>query len=190
MTGPNGVNPPLVSVPLSNAQIARELGISGQTIGVWKREGCPTSSVGAALEWARDNRPHFGKRQAASQEEIPRPLPVVLPPDESVYDVVARLRENERAIAGEVASWLNLSAKLAEDRGKTGGKEALELDRKISVIGHRVAVLRKEQRAAVQALLDGESAIIKLEKARGALITLDGAKELVSSAVLPIIIAI
>ncbi len=127
MTGPNGVNPPLVSVPLSNAQIARELGISGQTIGVWKREGCPTSSVGAALEWARDNRPHFGKRQAASQEEIPRPLPVVLPPDESVYDVVARLRENERAIAGEVASWLNLSAKLAEDRGKTGGKEALEL---------------------------------------------------------------
>jgi hypothetical protein len=104
---------------------------------------------------------------------------------------VARLRLSEKWISGEIASWIDVALpQMIAERDQAKGKALAEIDCKISIINHKLERLRREQRAAVSALLSAEGDIVKLEKSRGALISLDAAKDLVSQALLPVIIAI
>jgi len=172
---PNG-DPPLGVVYPSNAELGRRLGVTGVTIGYWRKEGCPNTSVTAARAWMENNKPRIGRHQAPLQDELPRP-PIVLPSEEDPYALVQRLRDSEKAISGEI-----------DDKAK--GKVLITTERKIAIVNHRISALRKEQRTAIAALLAAERDIVKLEYSRGKLISLDSARDLVSSAILPIIIAV
>ena len=182
-------DPPVGALHLSDRAIAGALGVSPTTIGIWRKQGCPNTSLPSARAWMEANRPRIGRYQAPLQEELVRPRVSALPDNEDIYALVERLRRSEREIALEINDWLSLLPELAKQRGNKG-KEALDADRKTAIIGHRVMLLRQEQRKAIQAILDGEGAIVKLERARGALISLDQAKNLVSTALMPAIIAI
>ncbi len=176
---PNG-DPPLGVVYPSNAELGRRLGVTGVTIGYWRKEGCPNTSVTAARAWMENNKPRIGRHQAPLQDELPRP-PIVLPSEEDPYALVQRLRDSEKAISGEIDGWLSVTLP---------GLVAERDERKIAIVNHRISALRKEQRTAIAALLAAERDIVKLEYSRGKLISLDSARDLVSSAILPIIIAV
>ena len=186
---PNG-DPPLGVVYPSNAELGRRLGVTGVTIGYWRKEGCPNTSVTAARAWMENNKPRIGRHQAPLQDELPRP-PIVLPSEEDPYALVQRLRDSEKAISGEIDGWLSVTLPgLVAERDKAKGKVLIATERKIAIVNHRISALRKEQRTAIAALLAAERDIVKLEYSRGKLISLDSARDLVSSAILPIIIAV
>lgn len=49
-------------------EVARQLGVTRQTLHQWQREGCPTHSAEAAREWRNLNkRPRYGGPQANVQ---------------------------------------------------------------------------------------------------------------------------
>lgn len=174
----------------TNRAIATGLGVHESTVGMWRKEGMPNTSIAAAREWMEAHRPNVGLRETVAVEELKLPL-VVLPENEEPEQVVKRLRLAERTIAGHIDAWLNrgLPDAMAE-RDKAKGKALIEVERKISIIHHKIEQLRREQRMAVSALLNAEADVVKLERARGKLITIDEAKDLVSKSILPICIAI
>ena len=150
----------------------------------------PNSTIAAAREWVTSNKPHIGKRQASLQEEI-TVTAGCSSGNEDPYAVVQRLRSAEKTIAGHIDAWVNTALPQAiAERDKAKGKALLEAERKISVINHKVEHLRREQRQAVSALFDAEGDVVKLEKARGKLITLDEAKDLISKSLVPVCIAL
>ena len=90
------------------------------------------------------------------------------------YELIQRLKVCEARIASEIAGWANVVLpQLSRERDAAREKERQELERKIAVISHKISVLRVEQRATISALIRAENEVIKLEKARGKLISLD-----------------
>jgi hypothetical protein len=136
------------------------------------------------------NKPRIGRYQAPLEEELPR-APIIAPVDEDPYALVQRLRASEKAISGEITGWLDVTLPaLIEERNKSRGKALIAADRKVAIVNHTISVLRREQRVAIAALLAAERDIVRLEKDRGKLVSLDVAKDLISNALLPAIIAI
>src|SRR6266481_4164289 len=136
----------------SNNQIAKGLEVSAPTISLWRKEGMPNSTIAAAREWMQSHKPHIGRRMAPLQEELTLPL-VALPENEDPQAVVQRLRQAEKTIAGHISAWLDIALpEVIAERDKAKGKALVEAERKISVINHKVEVLRREQRQAVSAL--------------------------------------
>lgn len=174
----------------TDAAIAKGLEVHATTVGVWRKAGMPNTSIEAAREWMRANKPHIGKRVQPTVEELKEPL-IVLPDEEDPIEVVKRLRLAERTIAGHIDAWLNraLPEAIAE-RDRAKGKALVEAERKINIINHKVETLRKEQRQAVSALLTAEKIVVGLERARGRHIDLDEAKDLATRLILPIAIEI
>lgn len=119
-------------------------------------------------------------------------MPLVsLPEDEDPQAVVQRLRTAEKTIAGSINAWVDVALPEAlAERSKAKGKALIEAERKVTIINHKIEVLRREQRQAVSALLDAEGDVVKLERARGKLLTLDEAKEMATKCLLPIAIEI
>jgi hypothetical protein len=147
----------------------------------------PNSTIAAAEEWMRANKPHVGKKTTPLSEEIKLPLP----DNEDPQEVVKRLRLAERTIAAHISGWIDIALPEAiKERDKAKGRALVEAERKVAIINHKIEVLRKEQRQAVSALLDAESAVVKLERARGRQIDLDEAKDLSTKLILPLVIEI
>jgi hypothetical protein len=97
--------------------------------------------------------------------------------DESLYAVVERLRLAERTISIEIHTLLNgVLSSLVAQRNQAHGKPLTEVDRQISIVNYKLSALRREQRAAVGALLHAEGMVAKLERMRGILVIADEAK--------------
>jgi hypothetical protein len=176
--------------PLSDTKLGKALSRSKPTIGRWRKAGMPNTSVEGAREWASTNRPHRGP-PTPQQEALESPT-IVLPEDEDAYATVRRLRLAEREIAGAIEGWCTISLpKVTEERNaaKTA-KAVLEAERRITQVQNKIEGLRKEQRVAIKALLEAEQHLVKLEKARGKLVTLDEAKDLITKSLTPVLIAI
>jgi len=126
-------------------------------------------SLELAKAWAeaRANRPVV--------EVDAQPLPME-GAGESPYDVRDRLRKAEKAIAGEMRG-LDEALKRARKDGDVS--LAYKLSRSL-----RSA--REEHRKAIDSLLKAEKRIVELEKARGALVTLDVAKDLITRTLAPV----
>lgn len=170
--------------------IADALGVSHTAVRRWRKKGMPNSSLAAAREWVAANKPRIGLRSLPTHEELAMPL-VALPENEDPVEVVKRLRLAERTIAGNINAWLDVALPEAiKERAKAKGKALTEAERKVTIINHKIEVLRREQRQAVSALLDAEGDVVKLERARGKLLTLDEAKDLATKYILPVVIEI
>jgi hypothetical protein len=175
----------------TNVDIARSLGVEAVTIGVWRKLGMPNGTIAAAREWMEANKPVTAHRRTSTPtEDLKQPL--VALPDEDPTEVVKRLRLAERTIAAGLTGWIDIALPEAiKERDEARpGKAQDEAERKITVIHYKIEALRKEQRAAVSALFKAEQDAVKLDRARGKLITIDEAKDLASKLLLPSIIAI
>jgi hypothetical protein len=179
-----------VVAPLSNAELARKIGVAQSTISGWRKCGMPNGSLQVALEWVNTNRPMRGKRTLPAEEEILCPT-VPLPENEDLYAILSRLRQVERSIAAQISGWVDIALpEVMAERAKLSGKAVALLDRKTGIINNRVERLRKEQRATIASIIATENAVVKLEKNRGKLIEMDAAKDLVSNALMPIVVEI
>jgi hypothetical protein len=94
---------------------------------------------------------------------------------------VQRLRLAERTISIEIDTLLNgVLSSLVAQHNQAHGKVLTEVDRQISIVNYELSALRREQRAAVGALLHAEGMFAKLERMRGILLIADEAKVFVS----------
>jgi hypothetical protein len=181
--------PAPIQYPRTDA-IAKALDVSHTAVRRWRKKGMPNTSIAAAREWVAANKPRVGRRQVTGNEELVMPL-VSLPENEDPQAVVQRLRTAEKTIAGSINAWVDIALPQAlAEREKAKGKALIEAERKVTIINHKIEVLRREQRQAVSALLDAEGDVVKLERARGKLVTLDEAKEMSTKNLLPLIIEI
>ena len=174
----------------STDALSKALDVSHTAVRKWRKKGMPNVSISAAKEWVAANKPKIGQRTQPTHEELTMPL-VSLPEDEDPQAVVQRLRTAEKTIAGSINAWVDVALPEAlAERSKAKGKALIEAERKVTIINHKIEVLRREQRQAVSALLDAEGDVVKLERARGKLLTLDEAKEMATKCLLPIAIEI
>lgn len=184
--------PPIAAIYPTQAEIARALRIDQSTVSQWIRKlGMPNSSVDAAVAWAEQYKPGRHRRQTGPPSEELTFSVVEVPAAENLYELLSRLRKTEQSIAGQLAGAIDITlpAVLAE-RDKARGPALTVAERKVAACHHRIAGLRVEQRRVIASLVSTEESIVKLEKHRGQLIDLDAARDLISAAILPIVIVI
>lgn len=150
----------------------------------------PNTSIEDARNWMNANKSRTPHNLKKIESELQRPL-VEIPLEGDDLEVsVKRLRLAERTIYAEIEAWLRLLGELEASRARASDGNLSDLDRKITVVHHKIEVLRREQRQAVTILLDAEAAVVRLGKARGSLISLDDAKDMLTKEWLPIIVEI
>ena len=147
-------------------ELARAMNLSAGRISQLAKRGMPTESVAAAQEWrlrcTRRRSPNarqvipidFANAAAADQRRASegREDP------EELSATLGRLRQTERAIS------ITLTRLLKED--------------KVS----EAVILRKEHSGVVRSLFDAESKMLKLNEARGKVISVDRALSMVNEA--------
>jgi hypothetical protein len=151
---------------MTREQLQRELGFSKSYTCARIKEGMPTDSIEAAKQWLEENQKR-GKPGVRSKG--PKPAATVLPVDGSstLEDAVRQLQASERAVSesiNETTAALLLTADPTQ-RGK---------------LSNQLSDLRQEQKQIVGVLAKSENDLVKLQRSRGQLISIDEAKTLIS----------
>jgi hypothetical protein len=142
-------------------QLARELELSRSMVGKLTQRGMPTTSAQEAREWRiRCLRVRKKHDTAVSPDSPPAWAPVQVAElgPEQLEDTIPRLRALEKSLA------------LAAER-------AFKVDKIAEAIS-----LRREHVAAIKALYDAESKLIKINETRGRLISVDRALNMINEA--------
>jgi hypothetical protein len=140
-------------------------------------KGMPTTSVEDARKWLEEHQVR-GKPGVRSKG-APRTAALVLPVegDSTLADAVSRLQGSERAVSARINEVTAELQKISDN----------DEQKKLS---NQLADLRGEQKQIVTALAKAENDLVKLQKARGQLISIDDAKALVSKALASAITAL
>ena len=147
-------------------ELARALRVSPSLVSQLAKRGMPIESVAAAQEWRlRCTRQRSPNARASIQidfasaaAEDHRKAAAVADTPEELSATLSRLRQTERAISATLVRLLK-EDKVAE-----------------------AVVLRKEHAGVVRSLFDAESKMLRLNEARGRLISVDTALNMISEA--------
>jgi hypothetical protein len=151
---------------MTREQLQRELGFSKSYTCARIKEGMPTDSIESAKQWLDKNQKR-GKPGVRSK--APKPAATVLINDgnSTLEDAVQRLQGNERAVSEAINE--TTAALLLTSDPKQG-----------TILSNQLSDLRKEQKQVVTALAKSENDLVKLQRTRGQLISIDEAKSLIS----------
>jgi hypothetical protein len=172
-------HPRLVSsIDHTDIQLAKALNVNRTTAYRWRKAGCPTNDLEAAVAWAQNRKPAQKKTtiEVAASSRIEPANPTTEP--EAPYSVRDRLQTQEQSISEEIAG---LNQALEEARSTNDEKSAYKLLQALKSA-------REEHRRQADSLLKAEGRIIILEKNRGDLIGLDCSKSFVSKVINPVVI--
>jgi hypothetical protein len=154
---------------MTDSELAKALHVNRSTAYRWRQLGMPTDDISATKAWVAN------RKTGEAESESVTPIPAA---GATAYDVRDRLQQEEQTMAAEI-SGLNASLEAARQAGD---------QKHIFLLAQSLKSARTEHRAQSDALLKAEARIINLEKARGALISMDAARDFVSQAFAPILI--
>lgn len=173
---------------LSDKDLSQILGLDTANASRFFRRGMPRN-VDDAREWLKANVKRHRDRKIQLNEFLIDTPEVVITGDEGPDAAVKRLRFSERQISCHIEAYCNKLDELNLERNQaTTTHRASKLDSAITVISDKVANLRKDHMAAAKALQDAELKLIKLEEARGALVSIDTCKDFTTKIMTPLII--